>query len=95
MELPESDWCCGSAGVYNITQPEMSMKLLDRKMGHMVSTGAAVVATANPGCAIQLAHGCDRAGAELHILHPISLLAAAYLAEAAMAGRSGEEAVAR
>jgi glycolate oxidase iron-sulfur subunit len=81
VELTEADWCCGSAGIYNITQPEMSMKLLERKMGHVRATGVEVVATGNPGCAIQIEHGGRRAGAPLHVVHPISLLAAAYRAE--------------
>jgi len=95
VELPEADWCCGSAGIYNITQPEMSMKLLDRKMDHLLSTGARLVATANPGCAIQLEHGCHRAGAKLQVLHPISLLAEAYRAEEGLADRRGDEGAVR
>ncbi len=81
IELAEADWCCGSAGIYNITQPDMSMRLLDRKMGHVRDTGASVVATGNPGCAIQLVHGSQREEMVLDVVHPISLLAAAYRAE--------------
>jgi len=81
VELTEADWCCGSAGIYNITQPEMSMRLLDRKMGHVRATGVEVVATANPGCSIQIDHGGRREGVALRVVHPISLLAAAYRAE--------------
>ena len=80
VELPEADWCCGSAGIYNITQPEMSMKLLDRKMAHIRDTEAQLVATANPGCHIQLEHGCRREELTMRVVHPISLLAAAYRA---------------
>ncbi|MDA0710681.1 MAG: (Fe-S)-binding protein [bacterium] len=80
-ELAESEWCCGSAGIYNITQPEMSMKLLDRKMTHIERTGAQVVATANPGCLVQLLHGTDRCQTPVQVRHPISLLADAYRAE--------------
>lgn len=80
-ELPEAEWCCGSAGIYNITQPEMSMKLLDRKMAHVRSTGAAVVATANPGCMVQLQHGTKRCDVSVAVKHPITLLANAYRAE--------------
>src|SRR5690606_28442235 len=57
VELPEANWCCGSAGVYSITQPEMAAQLLERKLGHIRSTGAEVVATANPGCLLQLLNG--------------------------------------
>lgn len=81
VELPEAEWCCGSAGIYNITQPEMSMKLLDRKMNHVRTTGAEVVAMANPGCIVQIQHGAQRSGVPVRVAHPISLLADAYKAE--------------
>lgn len=81
-ELPESNWCCGSAGVYAITQPEQAEKLLERKARHVISTGAAVVATANPGCQLQIARGLSAAGAGVDVQHPISLLAEAYRREA-------------
>lgn len=81
VELTEADWCCGSAGVYNITQPDMSMRLLDRKMGHVEQTGASVIATGNPGCAVQLQHGLRRSGVEGVVVHPITLLAQAYRQE--------------
>jgi glycolate oxidase iron-sulfur subunit len=80
-ELAEAEWCCGSAGIYNITQPEMSMNLLDRKMGHIKKTGATVVATANPGCMVQLNHGTQRCAVDVQIEHPITLLANAYRSE--------------
>ena len=78
VELPESNWCCGSAGIYNITQPEMSKKLLDRKLGHLHSTGATIVASANPGCSVQLEAGLQQTGSPVRVAHPISLLAEAY-----------------
>ena len=81
VELAEADWCCGSAGIYNITQPETSMRLLDRKMRHVRDTGVRVVATGNPGCVIQIEHGGNREGIDIEVVHPISLLAAAYRAE--------------
>lgn len=80
VELPESTWCCGSAGIYNITQPEMSQKLLRRKMRRILRTGAAVVAAANPGCAVQLEAGARQAGSPIAVMHPVSLLARAYRA---------------
>ena len=76
--LPESTWCCGSAGIYNITQPEMSQKLLARKISNIEKTGATVVASANPGCSIQLQAGLGQASKAWRIVHPISLLAEAY-----------------
>lgn len=76
--LNESDWCCGSAGIYNITQPEQANRLLERKTGHIRDTGATVVGTANPGCHLQLQNGLRSAGLEAEVRHPISLLAQAY-----------------
>ena len=83
VELPEAAWCCGSAGIYNITQPEQSDKLLERKVRHILATGAAVVATANPGCHLQIVRGLATAGAQVEVRAPVSLLARAYRNEAA------------
>jgi glycolate oxidase iron-sulfur subunit len=74
VELPYSDICCGSAGIYNVTQTEAALALLDEKMRHVQSTGAQTVVTANPGCMLQL-----RAGVALHhtnqnVLHVVELL---------------------
>jgi len=82
-ELPESNWCCGSAGIYNITQPEQSQKLLKRKLANLEQTKAAVVATSNPGCHLQLANGLKaRGGHSCHeVTQPVTLLASAYRAE--------------
>jgi len=78
VELKESDWCCGSAGIYNITRPETSAKLLDRKLGHIEATGSTTIATSNPGCHLQIQNGLKKAGKTATIRHPISLLAEAY-----------------
>jgi glycolate oxidase iron-sulfur subunit len=80
-ELAESTWCCGSAGIYNIIQPAMSQQLLSRKLGHIEKTGAAIVATANPGCHLQIENGAKAKGQKIQVLHPVSLLAMAYRAE--------------
>ena len=85
-ELPESNWCCGSAGVYNITQPETAAVLQERKVGKIASTGAAVVATCNPGCHLQLVNGLRRAGSGVNVTQPVSLLAQAYRGEGALSG---------
>jgi len=74
VELPYSDICCGSAGVYNVTQTEASLELLAEKMAYAKKTGAEIIATANPGCLLQL-----RAGVEMHrtrqeVLHVVELL---------------------
>lgn len=79
-ELPESNWCCGSAGIYNITQPEQSAKLLDRKVKNIAQTGVTVVTTSNPGCHLQLANGL---GASASVTQPVTLLAKAYRQETA------------
>ncbi len=82
IELPESTWCCGSAGIYNIIQPKMANELLERKIRHIVSTGAKTVATANPGCLLQVINGLKKQGLSIRVTHPISLLAEAYRQEA-------------
>jgi glycolate oxidase iron-sulfur subunit len=79
-ELPESMWCCGSAGIYNIIQPEMANQLLDRKLKHIKSTQAPIVATGNPGCLLQIVNGAKKEGLPLRVVHPITLLAEAYRA---------------
>ena len=79
VDLPESTWCCGSAGVYTLTQPAQAEALLHRKVGHIKSTGAPIVATANPGCQLQIARGLG--DLSISVWHPISLLARAYRRE--------------
>ena len=78
VELFESNWCCGSAGIYNLTQPEMADELLERKMKHIRSTGCTVVATGNPGCLLQIINGAKKEGLALRVVHPVTLLAEAY-----------------
>lgn len=81
-ECAEPTWCCGSAGIYNITQPETSAWLQERKLGHLRATGAEVVATANPGCHLQIENGFKAAGEAKTVVHPVVLLARAYQKEA-------------
>lgn len=78
VELPEANWCCGSAGVYNLIQPEMANDLLQRKIQHIQSTGAGIIATGNPGCLLQLVNGAKQQGLNLRVAHPITLLAESY-----------------
>jgi glycolate oxidase iron-sulfur subunit len=78
VELPESTWCCGSAGIYNLIQPEMANQLLDRKIDKIRTTGARTVATGNPGCLLQVLNGAQKHGLNLRVAHPITLLAEAY-----------------
>ncbi len=81
VELPESTWCCGSAGIYNLIQPAMANELLERKIAHIAGTRTEVVATGNPGCLLQLQTGARRRKLPIRIVHPITLLAEAYRAE--------------
>ena len=83
VELPESTWCCGSAGIYNLIQPEMAGQLLDRKVGHILSTEVDTVATGNPGCLLQVRQGMSQRGKAVRVVHPVTLLAEAYRRERA------------
>lgn len=78
VEMEESTLCCGSAGVYNVTRPEMANRLGDRKARNIVATGAQAVLTANPGCHLQLRASLQRAGSPIPVLHIVDLLDAAY-----------------
>ena len=78
VELDNATHCCGSAGVYNITQPEQAGKLQREKVEAITATGASVVATANPGCHLQIENGV---AGTVTVRHPVSLLAEAYRRE--------------
>ena len=80
-EMDNSTRCCGAGGTYSITQREFSLKLLDSKMRAVRDTGAEVVATANPGCVIQLRYGAKREGIPLKVRYVTDLLDEAYRAE--------------
>ena len=77
-EMPESSVCCGSAGIYNLTQPEMSRRLQERKISNIESAGADVVVTANPGCALQISAGLSQAGKQTPVRHVVEMLDLAY-----------------
>jgi glycolate oxidase iron-sulfur subunit len=77
VELPESDLCCGSAGIYNLLEPAMAEALAARKVARIVETGARVVATGNPGCLLQIAKGCRARGVDVEVVHPVELVARA------------------
>jgi glycolate oxidase iron-sulfur subunit len=83
VEMENPDRCCGAAGVYSLTQAEMSMRLLDDKMLDAQTTGANVIATANPGCMAQLEAGVRRTGGSARVRHVIELLDRAYRASGA------------
>lgn len=76
VELPEGDRCCGSAGIYNIVQPDMSMQLLDHKMEHVKQTEAHVLLTSNPGCLLQMKLGAEREqlSDRLKVMHVVDFL---------------------
>ncbi|MGH2499638.1 MAG: (Fe-S)-binding protein, partial [Candidatus Limnocylindria bacterium] len=78
VPLGEADWCCGSAGIYNVTEPELSRRLLHRKMEHVRRSGAEILVTANPGCLMQLAAGVREAGLDMRVVHLVDLLDEAY-----------------
>jgi glycolate oxidase iron-sulfur subunit len=78
VNLREADMCCGSAGSYSLAHPEMSQRLLNRKLDHIAASGAQVVATGNPGCLLQLRQGVQARGMALRVAHPVELLAEAY-----------------
>ncbi len=74
VELAEPDVCCGSAGIYNLVQPDAAAVLGDRKAAHLAAAHADVLATANPGCALQIAAACRRRGQPCVVVHPIELI---------------------
>jgi glycolate oxidase iron-sulfur subunit len=78
VPLEESEICCGAAGTYNLTQPEMSERLGRRKMDHIEATGAEMVVTGNVGCILQIARKIKERGRRMEIAHPIDLLDRAY-----------------
>lgn len=77
-EMRESSLCCGSAGIYNVTQPEMSARLQRRKIDCITEVDPQIVATANPGCALQLESGLAKAGRTIGVRHIVQLLDEAY-----------------
>ncbi|SID65611.1 glycolate oxidase iron-sulfur subunit [Mycobacteroides abscessus subsp. abscessus] len=90
-EMKDADRCCGSAGIYNIVESEMSMQILDYKMNQARTTEAAVIVTSNPGCLLQMKLGIEREGAAGHVkaVHIADLLleAAEYAAAGAQTAR--------
>lgn len=81
VDVPDGETCCGAAGLSVLTQPETADALMRAKAEAIASTGASVVASANPGCTMQIAAGLRAVGAPLEVLHPVELLDRAYAAE--------------
>jgi glycolate oxidase iron-sulfur subunit len=78
LPLDESDMCCGAAGIYNLLQPTLSARLLDRKLDRILASGADTVLTANPGCLIQIDAGLRARSSTIEVLHLADFLDAAY-----------------
>ena len=74
LPFAEQEICCGSAGIYNLVEPVAAQALGDRKAGHIAAVRPDVVATANPGCMLQMAAGAARRADSWRVLHPIELL---------------------
>ena len=82
VEMDNADRCCGAAGIYSVTQRDLSQRLLESKIGSLAATGADTVVTANPGCVIQLETGLRIAGLPGRVCHVVDLLDESYRAEA-------------
>ena len=74
VELKESDFCCGSAGIYNLLHPDVAQQLLDRKIERIRETGVDVVVSGNPGCSLQIEKGIRERGLPIRVMHPVELL---------------------
>jgi glycolate oxidase iron-sulfur subunit len=90
VEMKMADFCCGSAGVYNVTETMASLELLAEKMKHAAATGAPTIVTANPGCLLQLRAGAEIHGTGQNVMHVIELLDRATAADASAARRNAE-----
>ena len=84
LEIPDSAICCGSAGIYNMVEPEPAQQLGDRKVENCLATGAQMVVTSNPGCILQIAAGLQRAGHDIPVKHMIEIV------DASITGRTGD-----
>ncbi len=75
VELQESDFCCGSAGVYNLLHhPKEAEAFLDRKLARVAETNAEIVVSGNPGCTLQMQAGLRDRGKDVRVLHPVELV---------------------
>ena len=78
LELPNSDWCCGSAGIYNLTHPEMANAQLEHKLDAIASVAPDVVVASNPGCLLHMARGAKQRGMDVAMLHLAEVLGRSY-----------------
>jgi glycolate oxidase iron-sulfur subunit len=81
VPLVGSEHCCGSAGIYNLVEPDVSDAVLAPKLANIADTRAALVATGNPGCLMQIGAGLRQAGSRVRVVHPVDLLDASYAAD--------------
>jgi glycolate oxidase iron-sulfur subunit len=91
VELPEADWCCGLAGTQLITHYETSLKVLKRKTDNLAATQAGYVASGCPACQMQLNVGVRRAGLDIEVVHPITLLDRAYSSSPSTSSERGRD----
>jgi glycolate oxidase iron-sulfur subunit len=80
VPLEDSDQCCGSAGIYNLIEPDVSDAVLEPKLQRIAETRAGLVASGNPGCLMQIGAGLRRSGSAARGVHPVELLDASYAA---------------
>ena len=80
VPFADAEFCCGAAGIYNITHPDMSMRILEPKLKHLEAANPDVIATGNPGCMMQLQTGVRQAQLDIPVVHPMTLLDEAYRA---------------
>ena len=79
VPLIEEEYCCGSAGIYNLGHPILSERILARKLEMIKESGVSIIVTTNPGCMLQLQSGINAQGLGIQVLHLSSLLSKAYL----------------
>jgi glycolate oxidase iron-sulfur subunit len=89
VPLNESEVCCGSAGIYNLVEPDTSDIVLKRKLENIAASKAEVIATGNPGCMMQIGAGLLRAGSPVTVVHPVELLDRSYAMNVALSDRPG------
>jgi glycolate dehydrogenase iron-sulfur subunit len=80
VEMAMADQCCGSAGVYNVTETRAALDILAAKMDNVKATGATAIVTANPGCMLQLRAGVEVHGTRQEVMHVVELLDRALIA---------------
>jgi len=89
VPLNESEVCCGSAGIYNLVEPDTSDIVMKRKLENIAASKADVIATGNPGCMMQIGAGLLRAGSPVAVVHPVELLDRSYAMTVALSDRPG------